>query len=111
MFSAAVKRAVFLIMADNERRLGRRLAKPEVVSLTLVKPGQFHGLTRDGSGRVERVLWWAVEVRGTLLNCGATTCGIASRGEIAIADATGRELGGSLGGHVTIVPVSYVKQH
>jgi hypothetical protein len=89
MSRAAVERAVFVIMANSARRLGRRLAKPEVVSLTLVKPGQKHP-TGASPGRTESVLWWAVEVRGTLLSCGATTCGIASRGEIAIADATRR---------------------
>lgn len=105
MSRAEVRRAAVVIMANNARRLGRRLARPEVVSLTLVKPRQFH------AGRTESVLWWSVEVRGTLLSCGATTCGIASRGDIAIADATGRELGGHLGGRVTIVSVSSVKQH
>lgn len=112
MSTPAVKRAVFAIMADNARRLGRRLAKPAVVSVTLVKPGQFHaGPAGHGAGRIESAYWWAVEVRGTMLSCGATTCGVSSRGEIAIADATGRSLGGYLGGHVAIVPVSRVKQH
>ena len=105
-----VKRAAFVIMAGNERRLGRRLASPKIVSLTLVKPGQFHPGPVHGAGRTETILWWAVDVRGTLISCGAKTCGIASRGQIAISDATGRELGGYLGGHVTIVPVSSVKQ-
>ena len=98
-----VARTALAIMVDNARQLGRSLAKPRVISMTFVSPGK---LFRGGS---HTFWWWSVYTQGTFMVCGATTCGVASRGTLAIADATGCEAGGRLEEPITIIPVDQVK--
>jgi hypothetical protein len=98
-----VGQTALAIMADKARQLGRSLAKPRFSSITFVKPGETY------SGGSHNFRWWSVHAQGTFMSCGATTCGLASRGTIAIADATGCETGGRLDGHITIIPVDQVK--
>jgi hypothetical protein len=111
MSRTEVRQVAFAIMADNARRLGRSLSTPRLIAISLVKPDVFWPNRAVGhrSGARFPVLWWAVRVRGTLMNCGGTTCGISSRGGFAIEDANHFERGGWLEGHITIIPVGQVK--
>ncbi len=101
-----VGHTVLAIMANEARQLGRSLAKPRIISITFVKAGETYPVPVGGRHSFR---WWSVRAQGTLMSCGGTTCGIASRGTIAIADATGCDAGGSLSGHITIIPVDQVK--
>jgi hypothetical protein len=98
-----VARTALAIMADYAGQLGRSLAKPHILSITFVRPGKVF---RGGS---HTFWWWSVHAQGTFMACGATTCGLASSGTLAIADATGCEAGGGLEAPITIIPVSQVK--
>jgi hypothetical protein len=92
------------IIAERSRELGRSLAKPRIIEITYVKPGETY------LGGSHSFRWWSVRAQGTFVVCGATTCGLASHGIIAIADATRCETGGRLDGHITIIPANQVKQ-
>ena len=98
MTPAQVEAAVLDQIARDVEEIGRAIAPAEVLSITLVRPGDTYE-TSTGAGFEHEGVTWAVVFEGTALSC-TSFCSRFTGGTYLVDDQTGGITGSALTGEV-----------